>query len=90
MLNVSEERVNVTELFPGVTYNFTVTAYNDIGNSSESENTPVRTLDEGMYKMSRHLAALYVVHLACRYIDSHSEYQQLKPSSSQLQKSASY
>ena len=48
-LNVSEEMVNVTELFPGVTYNFTVIAYNNIGNSTQSETTPLRTLDEGMH-----------------------------------------
>ena len=49
VVNVSDETANVTDLFPGVTYNFTVTAFNDIGNSTESESTPVRTLDEGMH-----------------------------------------
>ena len=49
VLNVSKETVNVTDLLPGVTYNFTVIAYNDIGNSTESETTPLRTLDEGMH-----------------------------------------
>ena len=52
VLNVSEETTNVTDLFPGVTYNFTVIAFNDIGNSTASETTPVRTLDEGMYDHS--------------------------------------
>ena len=47
--NVSEETLNVTNLYPGVTFNFTVIAYNDIGNSTESETTPLRTLDEGMH-----------------------------------------
>ena len=48
-LNVSKEMVNVTNLLPGVTYMFTVVAYNDIGNSTESEPTPLSTLDEGEY-----------------------------------------
>ena len=48
-MNVSEEMVNVTDLLPGVTYNFTVIAYNDLGNSTESETTPRRTLDEGVH-----------------------------------------
>ena len=39
--------VNVTELYPGVTYNFTVLAFNEVGNSSSSDVTPFRTLDEG-------------------------------------------
>ena len=46
-LNVSEEVVNVTNLLPGVVYNFTVIAYNDIGNSTASETTPLSTLEEG-------------------------------------------
>ena len=46
-LNVSEEMVNVTNLFPGFTYNFTVIGYNDIGNSTESESAPLSTLEEG-------------------------------------------
>ena len=46
-LTVPNEIVNVTNLLPGVTYNFTVIAYNDIGNSTASETTPLRTLEEG-------------------------------------------
>ena len=46
-LNVSEEMANVTNLFPRFTYSFTVIAYNDIGNSTESEATPLMTLEEG-------------------------------------------
>ena len=46
-LNVSEEVVNVTNLLPGVVYNFTVIAYNNIGNSTASETTPLSTLEEG-------------------------------------------
>lgn len=37
----------VTNLVPGVTYNFTVVAFNDIGDSPPSDTAPVRTLDEG-------------------------------------------
>ena len=48
-LNVTEEMVNVTNLLPGVIYNFTVIAYNDIGNSAESETTPLSTLEEGKH-----------------------------------------
>ena len=47
ILTVSEEVVNVTNLLPGVIYNFTVIAYNDIGNSTASETTPLSTLEEG-------------------------------------------
>ena len=59
--NVSKERVNVTDLFPGVTYNFTVIAYNGIGNSTESELTPLRTLDEGIH-ITVHAQCWYGVH----------------------------
>ena len=46
-LNVSEEVVNVTNLHPGVVYDFTVIAYNNIRNSIASETTPLSTLEEG-------------------------------------------
>ena len=49
ILTVSEEVVNVTNLLPGIIYNFTVIAYNDIGNSTASETIPLRTLEEGEY-----------------------------------------
>ena len=39
--------VNVTELYPGVMYNFTVLAFNEVGNSSSSDVTSFRTLEEG-------------------------------------------
>ena len=45
-LNTIVAVVNVTELYPGVTYNFTVIAFNEVGNSSSSAITPSRTLDE--------------------------------------------
>ena len=47
VLNVSEAMVNITALFPGVIYNFTVIAFNEVGNSSPSVLTPFTTLDEG-------------------------------------------
>ena len=50
VLNVSNETVAVDKLFPGVTYNFTVIAFNNLGNSTESELLPLKTLDEGMIR----------------------------------------
>ena len=46
-LNSSETSLLVESLLPGITYNFTVVAFNEIGNSSSSDTAPVRTLDEG-------------------------------------------
>ena len=46
-LNVSETSLFVMNLLPGITYNFTVVAFNEIGNSPPSDITPVRTLDKG-------------------------------------------
>ena len=51
VVNVSEETANVTDLFPGVTYNFTVIAFNEVGNSSASVVYPFTTLDEGKPKI---------------------------------------
>lgn len=45
--STSDVAITLTELFPGVAYNFTVIAYNDIGNSTESEAIHIRTLEEG-------------------------------------------
>ena len=50
-LDVPKAMVNVTNLIPGVIYNFTVIAYNDIGNSTASETTSLRTLEEGEYQV---------------------------------------
>ena len=47
VLAVKDTMANVTELYPGVTYNFTVIAFNGVGNSSQSVVTPFRTLEEG-------------------------------------------
>lgn len=45
--SVSNNLIDVFRLFPGITYNFTVIAYNEIGNSSESDSISIMTLEEG-------------------------------------------
>ena len=47
VMNTTVTMANITELYPGVTYNFTVTAFNEVGNSSFSAVFPSRTLEEG-------------------------------------------
>ena len=47
VVNATEESVEISGLHPGVTYNFTVVAFNDIGNSVPSVVGQVRTSDEG-------------------------------------------
>ena len=46
-VNSSDEQALIDNLHPGVTYSFTVTAFNEIGFGSESEALPVTTLEEG-------------------------------------------
>lgn len=46
-LNSSETSLLVENLLPGITYNFTVVAFNEIGESPSSDTAPIRTLDEG-------------------------------------------
>ena len=46
-VNLSDEQAFIDNLHPGVTYNFIVTAFNEIGFGMESEALPVTTLDEG-------------------------------------------
>ena len=46
-LTVPSEMAVVTGLHPGVTYNFTIVAFNEIGNSRESAVTMVTTEEEG-------------------------------------------
>ena len=48
-VNTSVEMATITDLSPGVDYEFTVTAYNQIGSSSPSDTLTVRTLDEGSW-----------------------------------------
>ena len=52
VLNTTVTTANVTELYPGVTYNFTVIAFNEVGNSSSSAATPIRTLEESKPQFS--------------------------------------
>ena len=40
------EMVDITDLHPGVTYSFTVIAFNEIGDSTASEEAEVRTDEE--------------------------------------------
>ena len=47
ILTVTSEMAVVTGLHPGVTYNFTVVAFNEIGDSRESAVTMVTTGEEG-------------------------------------------
>ena len=47
--NTTNEMAMITGLHPGVTYNFTIVAFNEIGDSTPSVTTPVRTLDEGTH-----------------------------------------
>jgi hypothetical protein len=46
IVNTIGTMANITELYPGVTYNFTITAFNEVGNSSSSTVISFRTLEE--------------------------------------------
>ena len=48
VFEVPTEMSEVQGLLPGVTYNFTVIAYNALGNSTKSELFPLKTLEEGI------------------------------------------
>ena len=45
---VLEPAVNLTHLHPGITCSVVIVAYNEIGNSSESEIITFETLEEGL------------------------------------------
>ena len=47
MINSTVEMATITGLFPGVTYNFTVTAINEFGSSAVSTTLTVWTPEEG-------------------------------------------
>ena len=47
VLNANVTAVKIVNLHPGITYNFTVLAFNEIGDSAPSDVAQVRTLDEG-------------------------------------------
>ena len=46
--NTTIQTVVIAELLPGVTYNFTVVAFNEIGDSTPSNVASITTLEEGM------------------------------------------
>ena len=48
VVTVTIEMATITELHPGVTYMFTVVAFNNIGDSDPSDETAVTTLEEGI------------------------------------------
>ena len=48
VINTTAEMVIIPGLHPGVTYNFTVVAFNEIGDSTPSNIASIRTLEEGM------------------------------------------
>ena len=47
VVNSTIEMADITGLQPGVTYNFTVVAFNEIGDSLPSNIASIRTLEEG-------------------------------------------
>ena len=51
VVNSTVEMADITGLQPGVTYNFTVVAFNEIGDSIPSNIASIRTLEEGNYTM---------------------------------------
>ena len=53
VVNSTVEMAEITDLYPGVTYNFTVVAFNEIGDSTPSSITPVTTSEEGSYIYSQ-------------------------------------
>jgi len=48
VINTTAETVVIPGLHPGVTYNFIVVAFNEIGDSTPSNIATIRTLEEGM------------------------------------------
>ena len=48
VVNSTVEMAEITGLHPGVTYNFTVVAFNEIGDSAPSDIVSVSTVEEGM------------------------------------------
>ena len=49
VVNSTVEMADITGLHPGVTYNFTVVAFNEIGDSAPSDMVSVTTLEEGAF-----------------------------------------
>ena len=48
VVNSTVEMADITGLHPGITYNFTVVAFNEIGDSAPSDIVSVTTIEEGM------------------------------------------
>ena len=48
IVNSTVEMAEITDLHPGVTYDFTVVAFNEIGDSTQSNIASIETLEEGM------------------------------------------
>ena len=48
VVNSTIEMAEITGLHPGVTYDFTVVAFNEIGDSTPSDIASIETLEEGM------------------------------------------
>lgn len=61
VLESEEEILHIPDLLPGVTYQFTVVAFNDIGDSVTSDVYNVTTLEEG--KPSKPLTNLSITNL---------------------------
>ena len=49
VVNSTVEMADITGLHPGVTYNFTVVAFNEIGDSATSDIVSVTTIEEGAF-----------------------------------------
>ena len=49
VVNSTVEMADITGLQPGVTYNFTVVAFNEIGDSVPSDIVSVSTAEEGAF-----------------------------------------
>ena len=49
VVNSTVEMADITGLHPGVTYNFTVVAFNEIGDSTPSNIASIGTLEEGTF-----------------------------------------
>ena len=68
-VNSSGEQEFIDNLHPGVMYNFTVEAFNEIGFGLESEALPVNTLEEGTISLysKRQKALIYWIFTNFQY-----------------------
>ena len=51
---MEQETLQIAPLLPGITYQFTIVAYNDIGDSAPSDILEITTLEEGRNKVFSH------------------------------------